>query len=50
MVHEVNVGSADRGAERLQQQLALSGNRIGGFTDVQLAASQHHSAQGFSFL
>jgi len=47
MIHEMDVGSADRGAERLQQQITLSGNRIGGIADLEPPTSQHHCAQSF---
>jgi hypothetical protein len=51
MVHEVDVRRADRGTERLQQQLAVTGHRVGRLPDRQLAVSQHdctHPDQPFA--
>jgi hypothetical protein len=40
MVHEVHVRRTDGGTERLQQQLAVAGHRVGRLADRQLAVSQ----------
>ena len=37
VVHEMDVGGADRCAERLQQKITLPGNGIGGLTNGQPA-------------
>src|SRR5438477_42194 len=42
VIHVVDVGGADRGAERLQQHLAGTGDGIGRLPDLETAITQHH--------
>ena len=50
MIHEVHVRRADRGRERAQQQLALSGHGIGGLAHLEPPVSQHHCSHAFLLL
>ena len=43
VIHEMHVRRADRGAQRSQQQLAGTGNRVGDLTDIEPPVAQHHS-------
>src|ERR1700749_4840 len=42
VIHEMHVRRADRGAQRSQQQLAGTGNRVGDLTDTEPPVAQHH--------
>ena len=42
VVHEVDIGRADRGGQRPQQQFTLAGHRIGDLPDRQISVLQDH--------
>src|SRR6202011_1733788 len=43
VIHEMHVRRADRGAQRSQQHLAGTGNRVSDLTDTEPPVAQHHS-------
>jgi hypothetical protein len=43
VVHVVHIGRADCSTDRTDQRLTFSRHWIGGLTDLQAAAPQHHS-------
>ena len=48
MVHEVDVGRTDRGAQGLEEQITRSWDRIRGVPDSQLAALQYDCTHQFT--
>jgi hypothetical protein len=44
----MHIGRADRGAERLEQQVTLPGDGIGSLANRKLTAPQHHGTHWLS--
>ena len=42
VVHEVDIGGADRGGQRLQQEFTLPGYRVRGVSDLESSVLQNH--------